>query len=61
MDENTPSGFSKVTYATTIKSPADDAAIRQLVDTVESHCPVYDTLTRPIEVTGEVTINGNKK
>lgn len=61
MDENTPSGFTKVQYVTTIKSPADDAALQQLVDTVESHCPVYDTLTRAIEVTGEVNINGKKK
>jgi len=61
MDENIPSGFTKVQYTTTIKSPASDEALRQLVDTAESHCPVHDSLTRPIEVTGEVFINGVKK
>lgn len=61
MDENVPSGYTKVQYITNIKSPASDEALRKLVDTVESHCPVYDTLTRPIEVTGEVSINGTKK
>ncbi len=61
MDESEPSGFKKIQYKTTIKSPADDESIRQLVDTVESHCPMLDTLVRPIEVTGEVTINGTKK
>lgn len=61
MDENTPSGFSKVQFVTNIKSSAGDDALRQLVDTVEGHCPVLDTLQRPIEVTGEVFINGNKK
>lgn len=61
MDENVPSGYTKVQYITNIKSSASDEALRKLVDTVESHCPVYDTLTRPIEVTGEVSINGTKK
>ncbi len=58
MDPDTPSGFSKVQFETTIKSPADDEALKQLVATVESHCPVMDCLQRPIEVTGKVSING---
>ena len=60
IDEKTPSGFSKIQYVTTIKSPADIEAIKQLVAVTESHCPVLDTLVRPIEVTGEVTANGEK-
>lgn len=60
MDENTPPGYTRISYETTIESPADDEQLRQLVQVVESHCPVLDTLTRPIDVSGSVTINGNK-
>jgi len=34
--------------------------MKQLIQTVESHCPVLDTLVRAIEVTGEVRVNGSK-
>jgi len=30
----------------------------KLVQTVESHCPVMDSLMRAIEVSGQVTLNG---
>jgi uncharacterized OsmC-like protein len=60
MDPAIPSGYSKITYVTNIESPAGADAIKQLVQTVESHCPVMDTLVRKIEVTGEVKHNGKK-
>jgi putative redox protein len=60
MDESVPAGYTKIGYETTIESPADDEQLRQLVQVVESHCPVLDTLARPIQVNGSVTINGNK-
>ena len=60
MDPNVPSGYSKIQYVTNIESPAGEEAIKQLVQTVESHCPVLDTLVRNIEVTGEVKFNGKK-
>jgi len=60
MDESVPSGYTGVKYETRIKSAADDETLRTLIKTVESHCPVMDTLKRPIDVTGDVYINGSK-
>ena len=60
IDENVPPGFNRITFDTAISSPADSAALSQLVATVESHCPVMDILTRPMSVKGNVTINGQK-
>ncbi|HEY9099412.1 MAG TPA: hypothetical protein VIN38_11125, partial [Thiobacillus sp.] len=37
---------------------ADTETLMKLVQTVESHCPVLDSLVRAIEVKGRVTING---
>jgi uncharacterized OsmC-like protein len=59
MDPGTPPGFEKIVYETELDSPADDEILRNLVQTVESHCPVLDTLTRPVDVSGSVTINGH--
>ena len=41
-----------------IESSADCEAIRKLVGVVENHCPILDTLRRPIEVVGSVFLNG---
>ena len=58
MDESVPAGFRKICYETSLESPADSETLRKLVQVVESHCPVYDTLARAVEVTGSVSING---
>jgi len=58
MDAASPPGYQKIVFETLLDSPADRDALKKLVDTVESHCPVLDTLVRAIEVKGEVTING---
>ena len=58
MDPSIPPGYQKISFETTLKSPASDEDLRKLVEAVESHCPVLDTLVRPIEVSGKVTING---
>ncbi|CAG0942280.1 MAG: hypothetical protein EFKGCFLK_02793 [Rhodocyclaceae bacterium] len=57
MDPNIPPGYQKISYETVLKSPASEEELRKLVEAVESHCPVLDTLVRPIEVTGKVTLN----
>lgn len=57
MDPAIPPGYQKITYETILKSPASEEELRKLVEAVESHCPVLDTLVRPVEVTGKVTIN----
>lgn len=58
MDPAIPPGYQKITYETILKSSAPEEELRKLIDAVETHCPVLDTLVRPIEVTGKVTING---
>lgn len=58
MDPAIPPGYQKITYETILKSSAPEEELRKLIDAVETHCPVLDTLIRPIEVTGKVTING---
>ncbi|MCW5596746.1 MAG: OsmC family protein [Rhodocyclaceae bacterium] len=58
MDPAIPPGYQKITYETLLKSPAPEAELRKLIEAVESHCPVLDTLMRPIEVSGKVTLNG---
>lgn len=58
LDPNVPAGYSRITYETLIESSAPADQIKQLVQTVESHCPVLDTLQRPITVSGKITANG---
>jgi len=57
LDESVPSGFQEITFDTFIQTSADAAEVQKLVDTVQAHCPVLDTLTRAIQVKqGAVTI-----
>jgi putative redox protein len=53
-----PPGYEKLRFETNISSSADAEQIRQLVETVEAHCPVLDTLTRSVETTGTSYLNG---
>lgn len=58
MDASIPPGYQKISYETILRSPAPEEELRKLIEAVESHCPVLDTLVRPVEVTGKVTVNG---
>jgi uncharacterized OsmC-like protein len=58
MDASIPAGFQKIQFDTVLESPADPETLKKLAELVESHCPVLDTLTRNVEVSGKVTING---
>lgn len=58
LDAAIPPGYQKVIFETEVSSSADEATLRKLVQTVESHCPVLDTLVRAIEVSGSVKLNG---
>lgn len=58
MDAAIPPGYQKIIFETAVDSPADMETLRKLVETVEKHCPVLDTLVRTIEVSGQVTLNG---
>lgn len=56
MDDSIPAGYSKIGFETTIESDADEETLKKLVDMVEAHCPVMDTLVRSIPVNGTVSI-----
>jgi uncharacterized OsmC-like protein len=58
MDPAIPPGYQKITFETILTSSASEDDLRKLIEAVEAHCPVLDTLVRPIEVTGKVTVNG---
>lgn len=56
LNENVPAGFSNVSFTTRIVSPAPEASILQLAALVEKHCPVQNTLARPVPVSGKVEL-----
>ncbi|MBU0857945.1 MAG: OsmC family protein, partial [Gammaproteobacteria bacterium] len=58
IDPSIPPGYQKILFETEVHSPADTASLRKLVHTVETHCPVLDTLVRAVEVSGRITVNG---
>jgi uncharacterized OsmC-like protein len=58
MNEAVPAGYERIVFDTQIRSPADAKTIEQLVRVTESHCPLLDTLKRPIDVRGRVSLNG---
>lgn len=51
-----PAGFTNVTFTTRVVSPEPPEKIRQLAGLVEKHCPVMDTLQRPLTVRGKVEL-----
>jgi uncharacterized OsmC-like protein len=53
-----PSGFLKIDCEVNIKSPADRIRIKELVDIVNAHCPLLDTLQRLVNVNGIINLNG---
>ena len=57
MDAEVPPGLLSMEYHVHLKSPATDEQLKELIDVVERQCPLLDTLTREITVTGKVNIN----
>lgn len=60
LDENTPSGFNKISFKTNIESDADEETLINLIEAVEEHCPVMDTLLREVIVSGSAAVNGKE-
>ena len=50
IDSNIPAGFQEIEGEVTIDSPATIKELSQLKALVDSHCPVLDDLTRPLQV-----------
>lgn len=58
LEESVPVGYTDIRYEARIRSSASEKEIRELAAIVERRCPVYDTLTRPKEIEGKVSLNG---
>lgn len=56
LSDEVPAGFSKISFTTRIVSSASPESISKLATLVERHCPVQDTLARPIPVSGKVEL-----
>jgi uncharacterized OsmC-like protein len=59
VDDTIAPGYSDISCETIIESDADEEALKRLVDMVERHCPVLDTVRRPIPVKGTVVVKSN--
>lgn len=60
IDPDVAPGFQSVEYETRISAgDCDQGAMSALINTVESRCPVFDMLSRPIEIKGRVFVNGS--
>jgi putative redox protein len=55
-----PSGFTDIDYEVDIKSPAGRGKIKELAEIVNAHCPVLDTLQRPVNVNFSVLLNDER-
>ena len=51
-----PAGFSNISFTTRIVSSASPESISQLAALVEKHCPVQDTIARPVPVSSKVEL-----
>ena len=60
LDESIPSGYNKINFKTDIESDADEERLIDLIDAVENHCPVMDTILREITVSGSAAVNGKE-
>jgi len=60
IDPSVAPGYQNIVYETKISSSASDAALVQLIEVVESHCPVMDILARAQNITGKAIVNGKQ-
>ena len=60
MDDSVAPGFTDITFDVQVDSPADEETIKNLAKAVEAHCPVLDSLVRPVPVKGTLSVNGGK-
>lgn len=56
VDETVSPGFQDLRYSFTIESPDDEAKLRNLAERVIAHCPVVDSLLKPVKMSGEISV-----
>jgi len=57
VDETAPAGFKGIQYSLKIESPEDEEKVRALAEKVIAHCPVVDSLLRPVNIDGKINIS----
>jgi uncharacterized OsmC-like protein len=57
--EEVPIHPHNIAYTVHITSPADKERIRELHETVERKCPIYNLLINPQNITGRVVLTGS--
>jgi uncharacterized OsmC-like protein len=56
VDDSVDPGFQNLTFVFNIETNDDEARVRDLAERVIAHCPVVDSLKRPIEIKGQINI-----
>jgi uncharacterized OsmC-like protein len=56
MLDDVSAGFKDLRYAFNIESPDDETRIRELAEKVIAHCPVVDSLKKPTQISGQITV-----
>ena len=58
IDDNVPPGFTEITFETHIKSKADPEKLSDLISLAQTHCPMLDTIARPVPISSKAYCNG---
>ncbi|MCC6346470.1 MAG: OsmC family protein [Nitrospirales bacterium] len=56
VDESVTPGFQDLKYAFTIESSEEEARVTDLARRVIAHCPVFDSLKKPLDISGEILV-----
>ncbi|MBZ0155222.1 MAG: OsmC family protein [Alphaproteobacteria bacterium] len=56
VDESVAPGFQDLKYTFTIESAEDEAKVMDLARRVVDHCPVFDSLKRPLNISGDIQV-----
>ncbi len=56
VEDSVPAGFSDISYSFNINSPDEEEKVKALAEKVVAHCPVVDSLKRPLSLTGNINI-----
>lgn len=58
INDNICPGFTSIDFEVHIVSPAGSEKIRDLIALAEAHCPLLDTISRPVPVNNRTYLNG---
>lgn len=59
VDDRVSAGFNEVKYTLTIQTKENEERIKDLAEKVIAHCPVVDSLVRPVNVSGQIQVKKN--